>query len=56
VQLVADANVLLSAVIGGRAASALRHEKVERSHPTTAYDKVFSTFIVGQKRHECDFA
>jgi hypothetical protein len=30
VQLVADANVLLSAVIGGRAVLALRHEKVEQ--------------------------
>jgi hypothetical protein len=30
VQLVADANVLLSAIIGGRAALALRHENVKK--------------------------
>jgi predicted nucleic acid-binding protein len=42
VQLVADANVLLSAIIGGRAALALRHEKVEQVFTTsTAYDEVF---------------
>lgn len=29
-QLVADANVLLSAVIGGRAALVLRHDRVEQ--------------------------
>lgn len=41
-QLVADANVLLSAVIGGRAALALRHEKVEQVFtPAVAYDEVF---------------
>ena len=41
-QLVADANVLLSAVIGGRAALALRHDKVEQVFtPAAAYDEVF---------------
>ena len=40
-QLVADANVLLSAVIGGRAALALRHDKVEQVFtPAAAYDEV----------------
>jgi hypothetical protein len=38
VQLVADANVLLSAVIGGRAALVLRHEQVFT--PAAAYDKL----------------
>jgi predicted nucleic acid-binding protein len=42
VQLVADANVLLSAVIGGRAALALRHTEVEQVFaPAAAYDEVF---------------
>jgi predicted nucleic acid-binding protein len=42
VRLVADANVLLSAVIGGRAALALRHNEVEQVFtPATAYDEVF---------------
>jgi predicted nucleic acid-binding protein len=42
VQLVADANVLLSAVIGGRAALALRHHNVEKVFtPVAAYDEVF---------------
>jgi predicted nucleic acid-binding protein len=42
VQLVADANVLLSAVIGGRAALVLRHEQVEQVFtPAAAYDEVF---------------
>jgi predicted nucleic acid-binding protein len=42
VRLVADANVLLSAVIGGRAALALRHDKVEQVFtPASAYDEVF---------------
>ena len=42
VQLVADANVLLSAVIGGRAAIALRHDKVDQVFtPAVAYDEVF---------------
>jgi predicted nucleic acid-binding protein len=41
VQLVADANVLVAAVIGGRAALALRHEKVEQVFtPAAAYDEV----------------
>lgn len=41
-RLVADANVLLSAVIGGRAALALRHHKVDQVlTPATAYDEVF---------------
>ena len=40
-QLVADANVLLSAVIGGRAALVLRHEQVEHVFtPAAAYDEV----------------
>jgi predicted nucleic acid-binding protein len=42
VQFVADANVLLSAVIGGRAALVLRHEQVEQVFtPASAYDEVF---------------
>jgi len=42
VQFVADANVLLSAVIGGRAALALRHWQVEHVFtPVAAYDEVF---------------
>jgi hypothetical protein len=41
VRLVADANVLLSAVIGGRAALALRHNEVEQVFtPATADDEV----------------
>ena len=41
-RLAADANVLLSAIIGGRAALALRHEQVEQVFtPTAAYDEVF---------------
>ena len=41
-RLVADANVLLSAVIGGRAALVLRHERVEQVFtPAAAYDEVF---------------
>ena len=40
-RLVADANVLLSAVIGGRAALALRHNEVEQVFtPATVYDEV----------------
>ena len=40
-QLVADANVLLSAVIGGRAGLALRHDGVEHVFtPAAAYDEV----------------
>jgi hypothetical protein len=42
VRLVADANVLLSAVIGGRAALALRHNAVEQVFtPAAAFDEVF---------------
>lgn len=41
-RLVADANVLLSAVIGGRAALVLRHERVEQVFTAAAvYDEVF---------------
>lgn len=41
-QLVADANVLLSAVIGGRAALVLRHDRVEQVFtPAAAHDEVF---------------
>jgi predicted nucleic acid-binding protein len=42
VRLVADANVLLSAVIGGRASLALRHDKIDQVlTPAAAYDEVF---------------
>jgi predicted nucleic acid-binding protein len=42
VQLVADANVLLSAVIGGSAALVLRHEEIQKVFtPAVAYDEVF---------------
>jgi predicted nucleic acid-binding protein len=57
VQLVADANVLLSAVIGGRAALALRHEKVEQVFtPTTAHKEVFEYLpsLAKKKRLELD--
>lgn len=37
-QLVADANVLLSAVIGGRAALVLRHEQVEQVFTPAAFE------------------
>ena len=41
-RLVADANVLLSAVIGGRAGLVLQHERVEHVYTATAaYDEVF---------------
>ena len=41
-RLVADANVLLSAVIGGRAGLVLQHERVEHVYtPAAAYDEVF---------------
>lgn len=56
-QLVADANVLLSAVIGGRAALALRHEKVEQVFtPAAAYDEVFEYLasLAKKKRLELD--
>jgi len=57
VQLVADANVLLSAVIGGRAALALRHDKVEQVFtPTAAYDEVLEYLpsLAKKKRLELD--
>jgi predicted nucleic acid-binding protein len=57
VQLVADANVLLSAVIGGRAALALRHDKVEQVFaPAAAYDEMFEylPFLAKKKRLELD--
>ena len=56
-QLVADANVLLSAVIGGRAALALRHEQVEQVFTvTTAYDDVFEYLpsLAKKRRLELD--
>ena len=41
-QLVADANVLLSAVIGGRATLILEHPRIEAVHtPTVAMDEVY---------------
>jgi predicted nucleic acid-binding protein len=57
VQLVADANVLLSALIGGRAALALRHDKVEQVFtPAHAYDEVFEYLpsLAKKKRLELD--
>jgi predicted nucleic acid-binding protein len=57
VQLVADANVLLSAVIGGRAALALRHDKVESVFaPAAAYDEVFEYLpsLAKKKRLDLD--
>jgi predicted nucleic acid-binding protein len=57
VRLVADANVLLSAVIGGRAALALRHSGVEQVFtPTAAYDEVFEYLpsLAKKKRLELD--
>ena len=56
-QLVADANVLLSAVIGGRAALALRHDKVEQVFtPAVAYDEVFEYLpsLAKKRRLELD--
>ncbi len=56
-QLVADANVLLSAVIGGRAVLALRHDKVEHVFtPAAAYDEVFEYLpsLAKKKRLELD--
>ncbi len=56
-RLVADANVLLSAVIGGRAALALRHDKVEQVFtPAPAYDEVFEYLpsLAKKKRLELD--
>jgi hypothetical protein len=57
VQLVADANVLLSAVIGGRAALVLRHEQVEQVFtPAPAYDEVFEYLapLAKKKRLQLD--
>jgi predicted nucleic acid-binding protein len=57
VQLVADANVLLSAVIGGRAALVLRHEQVQQVFtPTAAYDEVFEYLapLAKKKRLQLD--
>jgi predicted nucleic acid-binding protein len=57
VRLVADANVLLSAVIGGRAALALRHDKIEQVFtPAAAYDEVFEYLpsLARKKRLELD--
>jgi hypothetical protein len=57
VRLVADANVLLSAVIGGRAALALRHNEVEQVlTPKTAYDEVFEYLpsLAKKKRLDLD--
>jgi predicted nucleic acid-binding protein len=57
VRLVADANVLLSAVIGGRAALALRHNDIEQVlTPTTAYDEVFEYLpsLAKKKRLDLD--
>jgi predicted nucleic acid-binding protein len=55
VQLVADANVLLSAVIGGRAALVLRHEQVEQIFtPTAAYHEVFEYLAPLAKKKRLD--
>jgi len=57
VRLVADANVLLSAVIGGRAGLALRHDRVEQVFtPAAAYDEVFEYLpsLAKKKRLELD--
>jgi predicted nucleic acid-binding protein len=55
VQLVADANVLLSAVIGGRAALALRHHKVAQVFtPAAAYDEVFEYLPSLAKKQRLD--
>ena len=56
-QLVADANVLLSSVIGGRARLALRHDDVERVYtPAAAYDEVLEYLpsLAKKKRLELD--
>ena len=56
-QLVADANVVLSAVIGGRAALVLSHETVEQVFTTTTvYDEVFEYFapLAKKKRLRLD--
>jgi predicted nucleic acid-binding protein len=57
VRLVADANVLLSAVIGGRASVALRHDKVEQVFtPAAAYDEVLQYLpsLAKKKRLQLD--
>jgi predicted nucleic acid-binding protein len=57
VRLVADANVLLSAVIGGRAGLALRHDKIEQVFtPAAAYDELFEYLpsLAKKKRLELD--
>jgi predicted nucleic acid-binding protein len=57
VRLVADANVLLSAVIGGRASLALRHDKIEQVFtPSAAYDEVFEYLpsLAKKKRLDLD--
>ena len=56
-RLVADANVLLSAVIGAHAALALRHNEVEQVFtPSTAYDEVFEYLppLAKKKRLDLD--
>lgn len=56
-QLVADANVLLSAVIGGRASLVLRHDTIEQVFtPSAAYDEVFEYLpsLARKKRLELD--
>jgi len=57
VQLVADANVLLSAVLGGRAALVLRHHRVEQVFtPAAAYDEVveYLPSLARKKRLDLD--
>ena len=56
-QLVADAHVLLSAVIGGRAALVLKQEQVEQVFtPAAAYDEVFEYLgpLAKKKRLQLD--
>ena len=56
-QLVADANVLLSAAIGGRARLAFRHDNVEQVFtPAAAYDEVLEYLpsLAKKKRLELD--
>ncbi len=56
-QLVADANVLLSAAIGGRAALALQHDNVEQVFtPAAAYDEVveYLPSLAEKKRLDLD--
>ena len=56
-QLVADANVLLSAAIGGRARLAFRHDSVEQVFtPAAAYDEVLEYLpsLAKKKRLELD--